>query len=119
MLGSGAADYEEALRAAQAAYPASVRSHVGFSVPLSHKILAGADILLMPSRFEPCGLNQLYAMRWGRGGLWVCVWGLLIRAAGRNAVGGQKGRRVWVEVPWGGFAVLLLACRVAITSCTP
>ncbi|GLC74455.1 hypothetical protein PLESTF_001514700 [Pleodorina starrii] len=65
LLGSGAADYEEAFRAAAASYPANVRAHVGFSVPLSHRILAAADILLMPSRFEPCGLNQLYAMRYG------------------------------------------------------
>ncbi|KAG2499011.1 hypothetical protein HYH03_003197 [Edaphochlamys debaryana] len=65
MLGSGAPDYEEAFRSAAAAYPANVRAHVGFSVPLSHKIMAASDILLMPSRFEPCGLNQLYAMRYG------------------------------------------------------
>ncbi len=38
---------------------------VGFNVPFSHKLTAAADILLMPSRFEPCGLNQLYAMRCG------------------------------------------------------
>ncbi|KAG2439232.1 hypothetical protein HXX76_004594 [Chlamydomonas incerta] len=65
LLGSGAADYEEAFTAAQKAFPANVRAHVGFSVPLSHKILAASDILLMPSRFEPCGLNQMYAMRYG------------------------------------------------------
>jgi glycogen synthase len=37
----------------------------GFNVPISHKITAACDILLMPSRFEPCGLNQLYAMAYG------------------------------------------------------
>ena len=41
------------------------RGWVGFNVSLAHRITAGADMLLMPSRFEPCGLNQLYAMAYG------------------------------------------------------
>ena len=41
------------------------RGWVGFSTSMAHRITAGCDILLMPSRFEPCGLNQLYAMAYG------------------------------------------------------
>ncbi|KIY97962.1 starch synthase [Monoraphidium neglectum] len=65
MLGSGAPDYEAALQEATKTYGFFFRAVVGFSVPLAHRLMAGCDILLMPSRFEPCGLNQLYAMRYG------------------------------------------------------
>jgi len=65
MLGSGAPQLEAELRAAEAAHPAHVRGWVGFSAPVSHRIMAGADILLVPSRYEPCGLVQLYAARYG------------------------------------------------------
>jgi len=65
MLGSGLPELEDFMRWAESTYPDRFRGWVGFSVPMAHRITAGADILLMPSRFEPCGLNQLYAMRYG------------------------------------------------------
>ncbi|KAL5736915.1 hypothetical protein ACOSP7_031369 [Xanthoceras sorbifolium] len=65
MLGSGDPQYENWMRAAETTYKDKFRGWVGFNVPISHRITAGCDILLMPSRFEPCGLNQLYAMRYG------------------------------------------------------
>eukprot|EP00884_Botryococcus_braunii_P007478 jgi/Botrbrau1/16731/Bobra.0301s0003.2 len=65
MLGSGNAEYEDGMRAAEAHHRSNFRGWVGFSIPVAHRILAGCDILLMPSRFEPCGLNQLFAMRYG------------------------------------------------------
>ncbi|MED6135855.1 Pentafunctional AROM polypeptide [Stylosanthes scabra] len=65
MLGSGNPVYEDWMRATEAAYRDKFRGWVGFNVPISHRITAGCDILLMPSTFEPCGLNQLYAMRYG------------------------------------------------------
>lgn len=65
MLGSGNPAYEAWMKATEGTYRDKFRGWVGFNVPISHRITAGCDILLMPSRFEPCGLNQLYAMRYG------------------------------------------------------
>lgn len=64
-LGTGEAGLENGMRWLENTYPDKARGWVGFNVPMSHKITAGCDMLLMPSRFEPCGLNQLYAMRYG------------------------------------------------------
>lgn len=65
MLGTGRKDYENMLQSFEGSHRDKVRGWVGFSVTTAHRITAGVDILLMPSRFEPCGLNQLYAMRYG------------------------------------------------------
>ncbi|XP_022861081.1 granule-bound starch synthase 2, chloroplastic/amyloplastic isoform X2 [Olea europaea var. sylvestris] len=65
MLGTGRPDLEQMLRKFEGQYNDRVRGWVGFSVKTAHRITAGVDILLMPSRFEPCGLNQLYAMCYG------------------------------------------------------
>ncbi|CAM0913603.1 unnamed protein product [Alopecurus aequalis] len=65
MLGTGRADLELMLRHFERQHNDKVRGWVGFSVPMAHRITAGADVLVMPSRFEPCGLNQLYAMAYG------------------------------------------------------
>ncbi|CAH9088840.1 unnamed protein product [Cuscuta epithymum] len=66
MLGTGRPDLEDMLKQFEGQYGGDkVRGWVGFSVKTAHRITAGADILLMPSRFEPCGLNQLYAMSYG------------------------------------------------------
>jgi starch synthase len=64
-LGSGEASYEEALRAQAARYAGRLAVRIGYDERLAHMIEAGADIFLMPSRFEPCGLNQLYSLRYG------------------------------------------------------
>jgi starch synthase len=65
MLGSGERRYEEAWRAFAARYPDRVSTTIGFDERLAHHIEAGSDMFLMPSRFEPCGLNQMYSLRYG------------------------------------------------------
>jgi starch synthase len=65
VLGSGGAVYEDFVRRLAREFPQRARGVVGFSEPLAHRIEAGADVFLMPSRFEPCGLNQMYSMRYG------------------------------------------------------
>ena len=65
MLGSGEARYEDLWRSLAARHPGRVSATIGFDERLAHLIEAGADIFLMPSRFEPCGLNQLYSLRYG------------------------------------------------------
>ena len=64
-LGSGDAEAEQALRVLRARYPNKVGVEIGYNEPLAHQIEAGIDMFLMPSRFEPCGLNQLYSLRYG------------------------------------------------------
>ena len=65
LLGTGEARYEAALRKLGQRWPDRVSARLAFDVGLSHRITAGSDLLLMPSRFEPCGLNQLYALAYG------------------------------------------------------
>lgn len=65
VLGTGEADLERAIGRLQEEYPDKCAVRIGFDLALSHKIQAGADILLMPSRYEPCGLNQMYSLAYG------------------------------------------------------
>jgi starch synthase len=65
LLGKGEARLEAALAMAAARHPGRVAVATGFDEALAHLIEAGADIFLMPSRFEPCGLNQMYSQRYG------------------------------------------------------
>jgi starch synthase len=64
-LGSGESEYESFLQELKDHAPRRVAVYKGFNEPLAHKIEAGADIFLMPSLYEPCGLNQMYSMRYG------------------------------------------------------
>lgn len=65
VLGEGAAHYRELLDHLAARHPGKVRAFLEFSNALAHQIEAGADLFLMPSLYEPCGLNQLYSLAYG------------------------------------------------------
>lgn len=65
LLGTGEPKYEQLLTTLAERNPQKVALRLSFSNPLAHQIEAGADIFLMPSRFEPCGLNQLYSLKYG------------------------------------------------------
>lgn len=65
VLGSGDRRYEQTLLDAAHRWPQRVGVQIGYDEQLAHRIEAGADLFLMPSRFEPCGLNQMYSQRYG------------------------------------------------------
>ena len=65
LLGSGSKRYEDFFTALENRFPDRLRFRKGFDDPLAHRIEAGADFFLMPSRYEPCGLNQMMSMRYG------------------------------------------------------
>jgi starch synthase len=64
-LGTGQPEYENLFRQLAEKYPARVGVKIGYDNTLAHKIEAGSDMFLMPSRYEPCGLNQIYSLRYG------------------------------------------------------
>ncbi|HKH74058.1 MAG TPA: glycogen synthase GlgA [Vicinamibacterales bacterium] len=65
VLGTGDRRYEDLWRDLAAKHPTVIAARIGFDEALAHLIEGGADIFLMPSRFEPCGLNQMYSLRYG------------------------------------------------------
>ena len=76
VLGQGEPELHSALAAAAATHPGAVAAHFAFDEGLAHLIEAGADCFLMPSRFEPCGLNQMYSQAYGTPPLVNAVGGL-------------------------------------------
>jgi hypothetical protein len=92
------------------------RGWVGFNVPFSHRLTAGADVLLMPSRFEPCGLNQMYAMAYGAQPAlpvpvqWsvLCVGHVLILAC-------ELGQIIHCGIMCDGVRCIVAGCGTALT----
>ncbi len=65
LLGNGASSFEKGFADLARQFPAQAAIRIGFDEALSHRIEAGCDFFLMPSQFEPCGLNQMYSLRYG------------------------------------------------------
>ncbi len=65
VLGTGDKDYEEMFLRLQKQFPHKIAVKVAYDNAIAHKIEAGADMFLMPSRYEPCGLNQIYSLKYG------------------------------------------------------
>lgn len=65
LLGTGEPNYQNFFKHYAQIYPAKVSANILFNEPMAHEIEAGSDIFLMPSRYEPCGLNQLYSIKYG------------------------------------------------------
>jgi starch synthase len=75
-VGTGDRKYEALLQSLAARYPSRVAVHIGFDEGLAHLMEAGSDMFLMPSLFEPCGLNQMYSLRYGTVPIVTAVGGL-------------------------------------------
>ena len=65
MLGTGEPYYENLFRSCHERFPEKISVRITYDETLAHKIHAGSDIYLMPSRYEPCGLNQIYSLKYG------------------------------------------------------
>ncbi|HLR37590.1 MAG TPA: glycogen/starch synthase [Chitinophagaceae bacterium] len=99
VLGSGNPDIEWGLKQLRKKYKDCYNVFVGYNEKLSHQIYAGTDFLLMPSRVEPCGLNQLYSLCYGSIPIVSSVGGLKDTVVDFGDKGGYGIRFLWVE-PW-------------------
>jgi starch synthase len=107
VLGSGERPLEESFRQLASLHPGQFATRIGFDEGLAHRIEGGADIFLMPSRFEPCGLNQMYSLRYGTPPVVRATGGLADTVA--DGVNGFTFREATAES-------LLAAIRRAVTA---
>lgn len=106
VLGSGDQRYEDFFSWYQSAYPDRVSLRIGYDEAFSHLIEAGSDMFLMPSRYEPCGLNQIYSMRYGTLPLVHATGGL------DDTVDADTGFKFWGVTPGELLECIRAALRV-------
>jgi len=114
VLGSGEAGYVAALRAAAAAAARRIAFRAGYDEDLAHRIQAGADAFLVPSRFEPCGLTQLYALRYGTVPIVRAVGGLADTVVDASPTRLAAGRATGIVFKQASAAALAAAIRRAL-----
>ncbi|MEA3220944.1 glycogen synthase GlgA [Immundisolibacter sp.] len=114
VLGSGQAEYEAALTAAASQHPGQIAFKAGYDEGLAHRIQAGADAYVMPSRFEPCGLTQLYALRYGTVPIVRAVGGLADTVVDATAANLAAGRATGIVFEPASSAALAQAIQRAL-----
>ncbi|MCW5808028.1 MAG: glycogen synthase GlgA [Deltaproteobacteria bacterium] len=114
VLGAGEATYEDRFRWLARTFDAHIAATIGFDVGYSRRIYAGSDFFLMPSRFEPCGLGQLYAMRYGSIPIVHAVGGLRDTVQDPGDEGLAHGRGTGIRFDHATPEALLDAVRRAI-----
>lgn len=115
VLGTGNKRFQVELEAAAGQYPEQIAVQIGFSEATAHRIEAGADMFLMPSRFEPCGLNQIYSLRYGTAPIVRHTGGLADTVIDANDENIKLGTASGFHFEHANAAELLQACERAIS----
>jgi len=110
LIGSGEPRFEQQIQELALAYPERVFCHIGYSETLARQLEAGCDIFAMPSRYEPCGLNQMYSLRYGTAPVVRATGGLadtVVDATEENLASGEANGFVFNEVSSAALIVAL------------
>lgn len=113
VLGTGDSKHEEVLKRLRDRFPSRIGLHIGFDEGLAHRIEGGADIFVMPSRYEPCGLSQLYSLRYGTVPVVARTGGLVDTVVPMNPETLRAGRATGFHVEAATSESLLNAVRAA------
>jgi starch synthase len=114
MLGTGEPELEATFQALQARYPQRMGFRIGFDEGLAHRIEGGADMFVMPSRYEPCGLSQLYSLRYGTVPVVRKIGGLADTVVPLPAQARQVGKATGFHVEEDTAEALLAVLRRAV-----
>ena len=115
MLGTGEPELEAKFKMLQARYPRSMGLRIGFDEGLAHRIEGGADMFVMPSRYEPCGLSQLYSLRYGTVPVVRKIGGLADTVLPLAAWARQAGQATGFHIEEDTAEALLVALRQAVS----